>query len=540
MLDFRRTMNRYKVMLVDDEEDVAQAILKKMNWEEMGFDTPRYAHNGLEALELSEELRPDIVMTDIKMPYMDGMELSRNLKHLYPNIRIIFFSGFDEFEYAKEAIRLEAEEYILKPIDADELRSVFGRVHDALDRDIDEKLNVAKLENYYMDSLPLLQEDFFSSLVEGRVDDARIPKYLDDYRIDLDAPFYIASIVHISTSSIPEGMNRVLLSVSVRKLLEEKVDGKWGCRFFSYVGNTVIISQLSEKREAQEFTDDCDRLCRLAESICKAKVTIGVGYLVENLSDLDYSYEGARDAVSYRVLYGHTKAINISEISPTHSDDASSETDETLSDVFKKIKMSDLETVEASAKYYIDSNVEKQSTIQSYRFFVMELVSEIYKFIRNNQLDVEDVFDMNSDVYTTVQQMEQKELSDWFGSICSKMHSLMEVKRSDNTRSFVSKAKDYVADHYADQELSIDFICNYLGVSSAYFSTVFKKETGKTFVGYLTDYRMEKAEAMLLETDEKTYVIAQQVGYSDPNYFSYVFKKQFGVSPSKYKAGKES
>ena len=87
-------MNRYRVMLVDDEEDVAQAILKKMNWEEMGFETPRYAHNGLEALELSEEQRPDIVMTDIKMPYMDGMELSRNLKHLYPNIRIIFFSGF--------------------------------------------------------------------------------------------------------------------------------------------------------------------------------------------------------------------------------------------------------------------------------------------------------------------------------------------------------------------------------------------------------------------------------------------------------------
>ncbi len=94
-------MNRYRVMLVDDEEDVAQAILKKLNWEEMGFEQPRYAHNGLEALELAEDLRPDIVMTDIKMPYMDGMELSRNLKQLYPNIRIIIFSGFDEFEYAK-------------------------------------------------------------------------------------------------------------------------------------------------------------------------------------------------------------------------------------------------------------------------------------------------------------------------------------------------------------------------------------------------------------------------------------------------------
>ncbi|MBQ7425415.1 MAG: response regulator [Lachnospiraceae bacterium] len=532
-------MNRYRVMLVDDEEDVAQAILKKMDWEQMGFETPRYAHNGLEALELSEELRPDIVMTDIKMPYMDGMELSRNLKKLYPNIRIIFFSGFDDFEYAKEAIRLEAEEYILKPIDAEELKGVFGRVHDALDRDIDEKLNVAKLENYYMDSLPLLQEDFFASLVEGRIEEKKNEKYLADYRIELSSAFYITAIVHISASSVPEGMNPVLLSVSVRKLMEERMNEKWGCRFFPYLGSTVIIAQVQETQDARAFTDDCDRLCRLAESICKANVTIGVGSLVESLSDIDVSYRGALDAVSYRVLYGHTKAINISEISPMEKENPQEESADNLESIFKKIKMSDTQAVEVAAEKFIKDSLNGQSSIQNYRFFVMELVSELYKFVKNNQLDPGSVFDMTSDVYAKLQQMEQKELSDWFVEACVKMHKLIEDKRSDNTRSFVAKARDYVADHYADQDLSIDFICNYLGVSSAYFSTVFKKETGKTFVGYLTDYRMEIAERMLLNTDEKTYIIAQEVGYSDPNYFSYVFKKQFGVSPSRYKAGKE-
>ena len=530
-------MNKYKVMLVDDEEDVAQAIMKKMNWEEMGFESPRYAHNGLEALELAEESRPDIVMTDIKMPYMDGMELSRNLRKLYPNIRIIIFSGFDEFEYAKEAIRLEAEEYILKPIDADELKGVFTRVHEALDRDIDEKLNMAKLENYYMDSLPLLQEDFFASLVEGRITEDKIGKLLDDYRIDLHGPFYLIAIVHISTSSVPEGMNPVFLSVSVRKLLEERMDQKWGCWFFSYMGSTVMIAQLESRKDASAFTDECDRLCRLSESICKANVTIGIGSITDNLYGIQDSYKRGRDAVSYRALYGHTKAINISEISPMEKEEVSEDT-ASLTDIFKKMKMSDKVTVDEAARHYIDSKLGQQASIQNYRFFVMELVSELYKFLKNNQLSVNDVFDMNKDTYMTVQQMGQEELTDWFANVCVTMHELIDDKRSDNTRSFVSKAKDYVADHYADQDLSIDFICNYLGVSSAYFSTVFKKETGKTFVGYLTDYRMEKAEMLLLETDEKTYVIAQEVGYSDPNYFSYVFKKQFGVSPSKYKAGK--
>ena len=530
-------MNRYKVILVDDEEDVARAILKKLDWEAMGFDTPRYAHNGLEALELSEESRPDIVMTDIQMPYMDGMELSRNLRKLYPNIRIIIFSGYDEFEYAKEAIRLEAEEYILKPIDADELKGVFSRVHEALDRDIDEKLNVAKLENYYMDSLPLLQEDFFASLVEGRITEERIGRLLSDYRIDLHGPYYLTAIVHISASSVPEGMNPVFLAVSVRKLLEERMDRQWGCQFFSYMGSTVMIAQLPGRKDASVFTDECDRLCRLAESICKAHITIGIGSLTDNLSGIQDSYQSGRDAVSYRVLYGHTRAINISEISPVEKEETLEETD-SLTDIFKKIKMSDRQTLDEAARRYIDSSVGRQASIQDFRFFVMELVSELYKFVKNNQLDVNEVFDMNDDVYGKVQQMNQSELSDWFAATCITMHGLMDAKRSGNTMSFVSKAKDYVADHYGDQDLSIDFICSYLGVSSAYFSTVFKKETGKTFVGYLTDYRMEKAEKMLVETDEKTYIIAREVGYSDPNYFSYVFKKQFGVSPSRYKAGK--
>ncbi|MBQ8032252.1 MAG: helix-turn-helix transcriptional regulator, partial [Butyrivibrio sp.] len=243
--------------------------------------------------------------------------------------------------------------------------------------------------------------------------------------------------------------------------------------------------------------------------------------------------------VSYRVLYGHTKAINISEISPMGSSDDVSEDENSLLDIFKKIKMAEDPEVETAARKYIEQGLENQSSIQNHRFFVMDLVSELYKFARSNQLDVNEIFDMNSDVYALVQQMEGKELTEWFASIALKMHELIAGKRTDTTRSFVSKAKDYVADHYMDQDLSIDFMCSYLGVSSAYFSTVFKKETGKTFVGYLTDFRMEKAERMLIETDEKTYIIAQEVGYSDPNYFSYVFKKQFGVSPSKYKAGKE-
>ena len=124
-------MDYYKVMLVDDEDEVRQAIERRVNWEEIGFKVVASAENGEEALEKAEKYQPDVVMSDIHMPFMDGLTFCRKLKEQLPGTRIIIFSGYDEFEYAKEAIRLEAEEYILKPIDAEELKKIFLRIKDS-------------------------------------------------------------------------------------------------------------------------------------------------------------------------------------------------------------------------------------------------------------------------------------------------------------------------------------------------------------------------------------------------------------------------
>ena len=169
-------MGLYRVMLVDDEEDVRQAIARKINWEEIGFQVVASAENGQEALELAERLHPDVVMTDIKMPFMDGLTLGRALKKRLKNIKVIIFSGFDEFEYAKEAIKLEAEEYLLKPLNAEELEAVFKRIRENLDREIDQKRNESRLNAYYQESLPIMREQFLIGLLEGRIPDEEIER----------------------------------------------------------------------------------------------------------------------------------------------------------------------------------------------------------------------------------------------------------------------------------------------------------------------------------------------------------------------------
>lgn len=162
-------MKHYTVILVDDEEEVRQAIIKKLNWEEIGFEVIGYADNGEDALEIAERLRPDVVMTDIKMPFMDGLTLSKKLKQISQDIKIVVFSGFDEFEYAKEAIKIEVEEYILKPINAIELKNVFTRIKEKLDAEIGAKRDFDQLRRYYNESLPVMRDQLLIGLLEGKL-----------------------------------------------------------------------------------------------------------------------------------------------------------------------------------------------------------------------------------------------------------------------------------------------------------------------------------------------------------------------------------
>lgn len=533
-------MSQYSVLLVDDEEEVFQVIMKKLDWESMGFCIAGYARNGVEALEMAEELQVDVVMTDIKMPYMDGLTLCKKLKEFYQKIKVIIFSGFDEFEYAKEAIKIEAEEYILKPINATELREVFERIKTNLDKELDEKRNMDKLRDYYMESLPVLQENFFTSLIDGRMSEELIERYAQNYQIEIVGPYYNVTVLHISRNSPvkDEAMEPFLLTVSVKKLAEEQLTDNWNSKVMTYLRDIVIITQFSHEEEITHFTDKMDQICKMAKRVCNAYVTAGVGQLCNSPIQLPVSYQGAKTAISYRVLYGNNRAINIVEMDPQENADIPWE-ESYISNILKKIKLGETKDLHQAIGEFVLQMTNSKMSLQKYRILVMELITELFRFGANNQMNLEDLFGDNNDVYLQAMQLESPQaLGEWLDDKCCKIQAQVLHTRHDTTKAFVAKAIEYVRENYSEQNLSIETVCSCLNVSAAYFSTIFKKETGKTFINYLTDYRMEKAVDLLLNQNEKTYIIAEKVGYSDPNYFSYAFKKQFGMSPSKYKASK--
>lgn len=159
----------YTLLLVDDEEDVIEVIERKVSWEQIGFHVVGHAGNGFKALEMMEDMQPDVVMTDIRMPYMDGLELCSNIRQRFPATKLLLFTGFDDFEYAKEAVHLEIEEYILKPLNLAEITEVFKKLKTKLDDELNEKKNTDILKQYYAASLPVLQSNFYTTLIEGRI-----------------------------------------------------------------------------------------------------------------------------------------------------------------------------------------------------------------------------------------------------------------------------------------------------------------------------------------------------------------------------------
>ena len=529
-------MEQYKVILVDDEAEVIDIMEAKIRWSELGFEVVGRAKNGVKALELVEKLQPDVVLTDIRMPYMDGLELSRKLNQDYPNIYIILCTGFDEFEYAKEAVHLDIKEYLLKPISAAELSESLMRLKENLDKEREEKLNVRKLENYFQESLPALQSNLFISLMEGRVSEEDYARFSAAYQVNMKGPLFCCIVFHTSENHVPEGMNPLLLSMSVEREIRQRLVEKWHCKEFLYLGNTVLIMEMGSEEQMVPITDECDRFCRWAYRVMGAVVTAGIGTVCDNLFNINLSYEGAREAVSYRVLYGTQRAINIREIVPKEQATLSLLEEGRMHDLFRAIRVGNPEKIEEAVQKEIQKIHKHTVTIGQYHLAAMETVSNFYKFCANNSPDFNEIAGNVPNLYEKVPQMDESSLTSWMNEMARMISEELKTARNSTSHRLVTEAQLLVREKYMDASISLDVVCSILGVSNSYFSSVFKKETGKSFISYLTDYRMDIAEELILSGETKSYKVAEKVGYLDANYFSYVFKKRFGVSPSKYRA----
>ena len=324
--------------------------------------------------------------------------------------------------------------------------------------------------------------------------------------------------------------------MSVEREIKKRLAEKWRCQEFIYLGDTILVLGLDAEEQIVQVTDECDRFCRWAYRMMGAVVTAGVGITCDKLFDINLSYESAREAVSYRVLYGTKRAINIREIMPKEQKMLSQPEESRMRELFRAIRVGNRERIENAVRKEIEKLYKKTETLGQYSMSTMEIVSSFYKFCANNSIDFHEVSGDVQILYEKVPQMDESSLTSWVMETALKINEKLKKARNSASVRLTIEAQDIVKEKYMDPEISLDVVCAVIGVSNSYFSSIFKKEMGKSFISYLTDYRMDVAAELILNTDEKSYTIAERVGYQDANYFSYVFKKKFGVSPSKYRA----
>lgn len=529
-------MDYYKVMLVDDEEEVREAMKKRIDWEEIGFTVVVTAENGEDALEKAEIYEPDVVMTDIQMPFMDGLTMLKNLKLQIPDLRSVIFSGYDEFEYAKEAIKLEAEEYILKPIDADEMREVFIRIKARLDEQMNNKRDIELLKKYYEQSIPMLKDQIVIGLLEGRENEADMKRYQEEYDIAIEAPFYSVGVFAID--SIDEDdtkLNKSLLAVSLKQIVDERFEKSVSVLTINYLDTVVVIAKLSATSEYDDFVKRMDLICKVSAKILGANVVAGIGRVYGSVESIHDSFSEAKDASHYRMFIDNNQALCIGDIEPGNSIEDYVE-EKQIRHLIREVKVGTDETLDEEVKQIVDKLKKKSISIEQLHLFYAEFLVELSRLARGHELMADDFSIVDINVRDELAGFASLDaFGDRIAQLSKMVHGKISSERIDTTKKLAEEAKQYIMDHYSESGLSVDDICNHLGVGATYFSSVFKKDTGCSFVSYLTKVRMDEAQRLLDTTDEKSYIIAGMVGYDEPNYFSYVFKKQFGVSPSKYR-----
>ncbi len=534
-------MNPYKIMLVDDEEEVRTSIIRKIDWQDAGFEVIGDAENGKEALEKIEQNEPDLVLTDIRMPYMDGLEMAEKIRQRYPSMKIVIFSGFDEFEYAKKAIKLNVIEYILKPVNVEELTAILKKIKKSLDEEIEQKRNVNLLRESYIRSLPTIREHFLNDLLHGGMEETEIAEKLKEYAIDIaDASKWVVAAIHLemddkANKAVPLHQQRELIPISVRNLIQEKLENRYRFIIFHSAFETILLAAIDRENTQTDLIALLGDACKEIKKVLEVSVTIGVGESCTSLNELNRSYRTTLNALGYRAITGSGGVICIGDMEPSVHEKLQFDS-RMESELIAAIKFGPKERIKAVVDEIVGRMEEARVHYRQYQAYILAIINVLTRLSLQYDLRISEMFDVENDYFEILGRVQKMEnVRPYLTEVAINMNSAMEEARSNTTKNVISEAKRYIQDNFQDPDLSVEKICRHLHMSAAYFSTMFKKETGQAYIAYLTDVRLGRAVELLMATDDKTYIIAEKVGYPEQNYFSYVFKKKYGVSPTRYR-----
>lgn len=535
--------NMLKVFLAEDEFIIREGIKNNIDWQAHGYEFCGEASDGELAFPLIQKTRPDILITDIKMPFVDGLALSRLVKKELPETEIIILSGYEEFDYAKEAIQIGVARYLLKPINGETLLQEIDSVAEIIlgkqkEKEIREKYQKEMEENSLRD-----QMDLFQHLVTGDCSMEELLSVADKLDLKIMAPWY--SIVLLKIQSMKHDYEEYSGSiVAVDERIVKLAEPEHVLIFDRALEGRAFLFKADSEEELlayqKEYLGDVKEVL---SGYANLRYFGGIGTPVNRLREIPASFEDASHAFAHRYLVAESCILDSSLLM---QEGAAEQEDFRISAVnpeqIDRAKMQEfLRTGDLDEVIYfvdeffgkLDGGAMKSRIFRQY--ITMDAYFSIADFLKGLGLQKDEIEAPDQD--SSILQ-DEKSAMDYIVRIMNKALVLREKKASSRYEDVVSEVIHYIEDNYAQEELSLNLLASHVNFSPNHLSMIFSQQTGQTLIRYLTDYRMNRAKELLRCSSKKSSVISMEVGYKDPHYFSYLFKKTQGMTPTQYRGGR--
>jgi two-component system, response regulator YesN len=527
----------YSFVLVDDEPEIREGIRDTIPWEELGFRFAGACANGNEALELAERNPPDVLMTDINMPFMDGLALSERLGSVAPATKIIIISGFDDFEYARRALQLQVYDYIVKPITPEEFKETLRKIKQTLDDERVARHDLERIRKQLGDSLPLMRERFLNALVQGRIKAEAVAERLEYFNLPIptaDSAWQCLALDFVRRKS---GEDFDIALLSERNLLEKDLRDRLPCVLFQDGDDRLIVLGWGSKA-ALLYREGLKAAEAMRRSLLNAgleDMVIGVGEAVADFGNIRQSYTDAIRALQLALLRGKTGVNAFREFGTMVGNERFARPAWGKS-IASALRVCNLDECQTHIESMTDHFRSRSFSMDEYHATLRLALAAILQSLEDLEIPAGGIFDSGTDPFAQLGQLKSlDEVGTWFRKLVERVVAFAGKRQENFAGAKVREALDYLETNYADPDLSMQTLCKDLYISTSYLSANLKRYHDKTFVEHLTDIRIRKAKELLRTTNLKTYEIAEKSGYRDAHYFSLSFRKAANCTPTEYR-----
>jgi two-component system response regulator YesN len=526
-----------KLCVIDDIKSVVDMISRKPQWAEYGIEVVGTALDGEEGLRVIRETKPDIVLTDIRMPRMDGLEMTQAILEFAPACKIIILSAYSEFSYAQQALRLGAMDFVKKPFSLDEIVNVVLKAKQLRLQEQQEQAKIKAMEGKIKESLPILRQEYLTFLMQHQTTELSAKARWEYLRIPLAQQnfiVFIAEIDHFVEKFQTQPIQEIeLVRFSLQNILEETISA-WttGVIFREATSRYVCIINGSDPEIAAQIAEAC---CANVSRYSRHTISIGLGLCVSTIQELADAYSQSLSALAYHfysdgnAVYSYANIVNKPRAMNNYSAAAEQ-------DFLFALRSGNKEKGQLVLQHIFDELLQLDPLPEPHyvenigyelSFKICRVMLEQFPYEKVQPLE-QRVNQLKSRGNPTLQEIRSL-LTD----LCAEGCRWIEEERSIESTRIIQAAKVYICSHL-HTSLSLEQVAKQINLSQGYFSNLFKKATGVSFQQFVMHEKMEKAKSMLIEGFQ-VQEIALELGYEHRRYFSEVFKKYTNMTPSEFK-----